>query len=83
VRKAVNDFQSGFALRLRVAVGVLGILLFIIMLFGLLATLFSPRDEYWTKTIIGAPIFIVVGFLMARWGCKFKTKAQVEIDNLE
>jgi hypothetical protein len=77
----VNTFDSGLLLRIRVAVGVLGILLFVIMLLGLLATLFSPRDEYWTKTLIGAPIFIVVGFLMARWGCKFKTKAQVEIEN--
>ena len=77
----MNTFDSGLLLRIRVAVGVLGILLFVIMLLGLLATLFSPRDEYWTKTLIGAPIFIVVGFLMARWGCKFKTKAQVEIEN--
>jgi hypothetical protein len=54
------------------------------MLLGLVATLFSPRDEYWKETVTGAPIFIVFGFLMARWGCKFKRKAKGEIEsNLE
>ena len=77
----MDTFDSGLLLRIRVAVGVLGILLFVIMLLGLLATLFSPRDEHWTAAIIGAPVFIVLGFLMARWGCGFKTKAQVEIEN--
>ena len=76
----MSAFQSGFLLRVRVAVGVIGILLFVIMTVGLLATLTSPRDERWTQTVVGAPILIVVGFLMARWGCGFKTKAQVEIE---
>ena len=42
----MNTFDSGLLLRIRVAVGVLGILLFVIMLLGLLASsnfVFSQR----------------------------------------
>jgi hypothetical protein len=32
------------------------------------------------QTVVGATVFIVLGFLMGGWGCGFKTKAQVEIE---
>ena len=69
-------YQQGFALRFRVGMGVTGIFLFLFGLASLAVALTNRHDEHFIGTLLGGIILTPLGFLLGRWGSKFKTKAQ-------
>jgi uncharacterized membrane protein HdeD (DUF308 family) len=70
------DYQEGFALRIRVAIGFIGILMFLFGLLSLVAAVFNRNDEHFVGMLTGGIVLAPIGFLLGRWGSKFKTKAQ-------
>ena len=69
-------YQQGLTLRIRVAIGFMGILTFLFGLAALVVALTNRNDEHFVGTLIGGIFLTPIGFLLGRWGCRFKTKAQ-------
>jgi hypothetical protein len=70
------DYQEGLALRIRIGIGVLGIFMFLFGLAALVIALTNRNDEHFAGALAGGIILTPVGFLLGRWGSRFKTKAQ-------
>ncbi len=71
-----KDYQEGFALRIRVGIGIMGIFIFLFGLAALVIALTNRNDDHFAGTLTGGIILTPIGFLLGRWGSKFKTKAQ-------
>jgi uncharacterized membrane protein HdeD (DUF308 family) len=69
-------YQEGLTLRIRVAVGFIGILAFLFGLAALVIALTNRNDEHFLGTLTGGIVLTPLGFLLGRWGNSFKTKAQ-------
>ncbi len=69
-------YQEGLTLRIRVAMGFIGILMFLFGLAALVVALTNRSDEHFVGTLIGGIVLTPVGFLLGSWGSRFKTKAQ-------
>lgn len=69
-------YQEGLTLRIRVAIGFIGILVSLFGLAALVVALTNRNDEHFVGTLIGGIVLTPIGFFLGRWGCRFKTKAQ-------
>ena len=71
-----KNYQDGFALRIRVGIGMMGIFMFLFGLAALVMALTNRNDDHFAGALTGGIILTPIGFLLGRWGSKFKTKAQ-------
>jgi uncharacterized membrane protein HdeD (DUF308 family) len=70
------EYQQGFGLRVRVGIGFVGIIMFLFGLAALVIALTNRTDEHFAGMLAGGIILTPIGFLLGRWGNRFKTKAQ-------